>query len=69
MPATKNARFGQAQPLRAHWGVEDPADVTTPPSAVEAAFEEAYDILKQRADAFLELDFAAIPHAELQTDI
>lgn len=38
-------------PLRAHWGVEDPAAVS--PDQAEAAFEEAYAILLRRAQAFL----------------
>lgn len=38
-------------PLRAHWGVEDPA-AAAPDQAVEA-FTEAYSILLRRAQAFL----------------
>ena len=38
-------------PLRAHWGVEDPAAVPDPQAP--AAFEEAFGILKRRAEAFL----------------
>jgi protein-tyrosine-phosphatase len=38
-------------PLRAHWGVEDPA--AAPPDAAPAAFEQAYAILRRRAEAFM----------------
>ena len=40
-------------PLSAHWGVDDPADVTAPPDAVRAAFSEAYTRLRKYADAFM----------------
>ncbi|MFK7835665.1 MAG: arsenate reductase ArsC [Sulfitobacter sp.] len=38
-------------PLRAHWGVEDPA--ASPDDKAPAAFAESYDILRRRAEAFL----------------
>ena len=38
-------------PLRAHWGVEDPA--AAPEAEAPAAFAEAYGILRRRAEAFL----------------
>lgn len=50
-------------PLRAHWGVEDPADVTAPADAVRAAFQTAYDILDRRAEGFL-ADLPPSPGAE-----
>ncbi|KAB7615767.1 arsenate reductase ArsC [Amylibacter sp. SFDW26] len=53
-------------PLKAHWGVEDPADVTEPPEAVAAAFAEAYKILHHRATALLALPFEDMSSDELQ---
>ena len=38
-------------PVRAHWGVEDPA--AAPDAAAPAAFRAAFDILQRRAAAFL----------------
>ncbi len=38
-------------PIRAHWGVEDPAAASD--EDAPAAFAEAYDILRRRAAAFL----------------
>lgn len=38
-------------PVRAHWGVEDPAAAAEPDW--ESAFQTAYDILSRRAAAFL----------------
>ncbi|AXT34113.1 arsenate reductase ArsC [Phaeobacter sp. LSS9] len=40
-------------PLRAHWGVEDPAAAAKPDW--DAAFRLAYDRLERRAQAFLDL--------------
>lgn len=50
-------------PLKAHWGVEDPAAVTKSPIA---AFEIAYAMLEARAKAWLSLDFEAMDHAKQQ---
>lgn len=38
-------------PVRAHWGVEDPAAAS--PAEAPAAFAEAFEILQRRAAAFL----------------
>ncbi|MEM6307875.1 MAG: arsenate reductase ArsC [Pseudomonadota bacterium] len=43
-------------PVRAHWGVDDPAKAAE--DDWDNAFQTAYDILKRRADAFLALDIA-----------
>jgi protein-tyrosine-phosphatase len=42
-------------PLRAHWGVEDPAAASEPDW--EAAFEDAYARLYKRAMTFIDLPF------------
>jgi arsenate reductase (thioredoxin) len=46
-------------PIRAHWGVEDPAGADDEP----AAFLQAYTLLKAKADAFL-----ALPVEEMDAD-
>ncbi|MGE0874317.1 MAG: arsenate reductase ArsC [Burkholderiales bacterium] len=46
--------------LRTHWGVDDPAHVTGTDAQIEAAFRDAYTILRTRIEAFL-----ALPLAEL----
>ena len=49
--AAENCPIWPGAPVRAHWGVEDPAaanDVEAP-----AAFATAYGILKRRAEAFI----------------
>jgi len=49
--------------LRTHWGVEDPAHVTGTEVEIDAAFIQAYRILRTRIETFL-----ALPLAELQND-
>ncbi|WP_296948613.1 arsenate reductase ArsC [uncultured Massilia sp.] len=49
--------------LRAHWGVEDPSHVQGSEAHIEAAFEQAYAILRARIEAFF-----ALPLAELAAD-
>nr|WP_028447176.1 arsenate reductase ArsC [Chitinimonas koreensis] len=41
--------------LRAHWGVEDPAHASGTDAEIDAAFENAYRILRNRIEAFLAL--------------
>lgn len=42
--------------LRTHWGVEDPAHATGTDEEINAAFMQAYRILRARIEAFLALD-------------
>lgn len=54
-------------PLRAHWGVEDPAAAT--PEAADAAFADAYAILHRRAAAFLAAPIEAMDRTTLGTHL
>ena len=49
--------------LRTHWGVDDPAHVTGSEAEIDAAFMQAYQVLRTRIEAFF-----ALPLAELQND-
>ena len=51
-------------PLRAHWGVDDPAAVEGPGQA--AAFEHAFDTLRRRIGQFLALPLERLDEAALQ---
>ncbi len=53
-------------PLRAHWGLPDPADVTGTEAEVDAAFEETWRLLEMRVRAFLALDRAKMDQRALQ---
>jgi arsenate reductase (thioredoxin) len=49
--------------VRTHWGVEDPAKANGTDAEVNASFEQAYQILRYRIEAFL-----ALPISALQAD-
>lgn len=54
-------------PLRAHWGIEDPAHA---PEAIRAqAFAQAHDLLRTRAEAFLALPLEAMDRADLTREL
>lgn len=53
-------------PLRAHWGLPDPADVTGEDAAVDAAFAETWRLLEMRVRAFFALDLATMDRAAAQ---
>jgi arsenate reductase len=46
--------------IRAHWGVDDPAKATGTDAEIDAAFEEAYLILRRRIEAFLNLNMEVL---------
>ena len=45
------------QPVMAHWGMPDPADVVGDDDTKRAAFREAFQVLSRRIDLFLALPF------------
>jgi arsenate reductase len=53
-------------PLKAHWGLPDPADVTGSEAEIDAAFEETWRLLEMRVRAFLALDREAMDARALQ---
>lgn len=54
-------------PLKAHWGLPDPADATGSEAEIDAAFEETWRLLEMRVRAFLALDRGALSTAALQS--
>jgi arsenate reductase len=56
-------------PLRAHWGLPDPADVDGSEAEVDAAFEETWRLLDLRVRAFLALDLSAMDRNEAQQEL
>jgi arsenate reductase (thioredoxin) len=62
--ATNGGETGEPGPaVRAHWGVDDPAKASGTDAEIEAAFEQAYRILRRRIEALL-----ALPLDELERD-
>lgn len=53
-------------PLRAHWGLPDPADVAGSDAVVDAAFAETARLLELRIRALLALDTTALSARDLQ---
>jgi len=53
-------------PLKAHWGLPDPADVTGSEAEVDAAFAETWRLLEMRVRAFLALDRAGMDKTSMQ---
>jgi len=53
-------------PLRAHWGIADPAGETGTPAEVAAAFQQAYDALRRRIDALAALPLDQLNAAALK---
>jgi arsenate reductase (thioredoxin) len=51
-------------PLRAHWGLQDPA-AAQGDAALTAAFEAAYQLIRRRVETFVALDFDALPAAQI----
>ncbi len=56
-------------PLKAHWGVPDPAAVTGAEREVAAAFAETYERLAKRIDAFIALPLENLDHAALKASL
>ena len=53
-------------PLRAHWGLPDPADVTETDAAIDAAFAETWRLLDMRVKAMLALPLDGMDRAEAE---
>jgi arsenate reductase (thioredoxin) len=53
-------------PIRAHWGLPDPAEVTGSDADVDAAFAETWRLLELRVDALLALPLETTDTPELR---
>ena len=56
-------------PLRAHWGLPDPADVSGSEAEVDAAFEQTWHWLEIRVRALLDLPFETMATTEAQAKL
>lgn len=52
-------------PLKAHWGLPDPADVEGSEAEIDAAFDATWNALEARVGAFLALPFETMERPEL----
>ena len=56
-------------PLRAHWGLPDPADVSGGEATEDAAFAETWRLLEMRVKAMLALNLDALDRAEAEFEL
>lgn len=56
-------------PLKAHWGLPDPADVDGDEAAVDAAFEQTWRWLEMRVRALLALPFETMNRKNLAAEL
>lgn len=61
--------FWPGQPMTAHWGVPDPAEVKGTQAEVDRAFQQAFITLDRRIGLFLCLPLATLDSFALQTQI
>ncbi|HLZ74845.1 arsenate reductase ArsC [Phenylobacterium sp.] len=54
------------KPMRAHWGVADPAAVTGSDSEIALAFADAYRMLSNRVTLFVNLPFETLDRMSLK---
>ena len=57
------------QPMTAHWGVPDPAQVQGTAQQIERAFREAFLMLDRRIGLFLSLPISSLDKMALQREI
>ena len=58
--------FWPGQPMTAHWGVPDPAEVTGTEAEIALAFKDAYRMLNQRIGIFISLPLRSLDQLTLQ---
>lgn len=56
-------------PLRAHWGLPDPADVNGDAASIDAAFVETWRLLTMRVEAFFALDLDTLDAKAAQAEL
>ena len=56
-------------PLKAHWGLADPAEVSGDEEVVDAAFEQSWRHLEMRVQALLALPFETMDRTILATEL
>ncbi len=57
------------QPMTAHWGVPDPANVAGTAGQIERAFRDAFLMLDRRISLFLCLPISSLDKLAIQTEI
>jgi protein-tyrosine-phosphatase/N-acetylglutamate synthase-like GNAT family acetyltransferase len=67
--AGEQCPYWPGQPMTAHWGLADPAEVEGSDAVRHKAFLDAFMILKRRIDLFTSLPFSSLEHMALSKRI
>jgi arsenate reductase len=57
------------QPMTAHWGVADPAEVKGTPEQIERAFRDAFLLLDRRISLFLSLPLESLDDPAIKSEV
>jgi arsenate reductase len=57
------------QPMTAHWGVADPAEVSGTPEQIERAFRDAFMLLDRRINLFLSLPLESLDVLAIKSEV
>jgi arsenate reductase (thioredoxin) len=57
------------QPMTAHWGVADPAEVNGTPEQIERAFRDAFMLLDRRINLFLSLPLESLDDLAIKSEV
>jgi arsenate reductase (thioredoxin) len=57
------------QPMTAHWGVADPAEVRGTPEQIERAFRDAFLLLDRRINLFLSLPLESLDDLAIKSEV
>ena len=64
--AAESCPLWPGQPMTAHWGIPDPAEVKGNPAQIALAFKDAYRMLNQRIGIFVSLPIRSLTRLALQ---
>ena len=67
--AKEQCPYWPGQPMTAHWGVRDPAEVEGTPEEIARAFRDAFVVLDRRIGLFTSLPLAALNELAIKQKI
>jgi len=67
--AGETCQIWPGHPMTAHWGISDPASVSSPEFKQRAAFEDALRFMRNRITAFASLPHASIDRLALKASL
>jgi arsenate reductase len=67
--AKETCPYWPGQPMTAHWGIPDPAEVKGSPEEIARAFHDAFVVLDRRIGLFLSLPLATLQDLAIQRNI